>query len=205
MRATRHLSILFPTALVLITLGTASAQTTIPITEQQVLYEMIGEFNNSGAASQQYGYLSGVTGLGNVFSSSTTKDETTALFTFVTNATTFQVVNHGPFRIVDRTGTTTIYLNNGPSDFTNPATFSQGMPIQVSNYRQQVILNTLTNTFVTVHSNTVTGLETFTLNGVAFRLGQLGKSYRTNYSGQVNTPGAVPSGWFAGTSIGSKN
>jgi hypothetical protein len=192
-------------AAVLLLITVASAQTTIPITEQQVLYEMIGEFNNSGAASQQYGYLSGVTGLGNVFSSSTTKDETTALFTFVTNATTFQVVNHGPFRIVDRTGTTTIYLNNGPSDFTNPATFSQGMPIQVSNYRQQVILNTLTNTFVTVHSNTVTGLETFTLNGVAFRLGQLGKSYRTNYSGQVNTPGAVPSGWFAGTSIGSKN
>jgi hypothetical protein len=115
------------------------------------------------------------------------------------------VVNNGPFRIVDRTGTTTIYLNNGPSDFTNPATFSQGMPIQVSNYRQQVILNTLTNTFVTVHTNTVTDVETFTLNGVAYRLGQLGKSFRTNYSGQSNPPGAVPSGWFAGTSTGSKN
>jgi hypothetical protein len=185
--------------------ATASAQTTIPITEQQVLYEVIGEFNNSGSASQQYGYLSGVTGFDNAFSSTTTKNETTALFTFVTNATTIQVVNHGPFRIVDRTGTTTIYLNNGPSDFTNPATFSQGMPIQVSNYRQQVILNTLTNTFLTMHTNTITDVETFTLNGVAYRLGQLGKSFRTNYSGQANSPGAVPSGWFAGTSTGSKN
>jgi hypothetical protein len=191
--------------LFLISARVASAQTTIPITEQQVLYEMIGEFNNSGSASEQFGYFVDITGLDNVFSSTSTKNETTALFTFVTNATTFQVVNNGPFRIVDRTGTTTIYLNNGPSDFTNPATFRQGTPIQVSNYRQQVILNTLTNTFVTVHTNTVTDVETFTLNGAVYRLGQLGKSFRTNYSGQSNTPGAVPSGWFAGTSIGSKN
>jgi hypothetical protein len=204
MRGTRRVSLCLA-VLVLITAGAASAQITIPIAEEQVLYEAIGEFNNSGPASQQYGYLSSVTGLDNVFSSTTTKNETTALFTFVTNATTFQVVNHGPFRIVDRTGTTTIYLNNGPSDFSNPASFSQGMPIQASNYRQQVILNTLTNTFVTVHTNTVTDVETFTLNGVAYRLGQLGKSFRTNYSGQANTPGAVPSGWFAGTSTGSKN
>jgi hypothetical protein len=205
MRATRQVSFWLTAVLVFTAAATASAQITIPITEQQVLYEVIGEFNNSGSASQQYGYLSSVTGLGNAFSSTTTKNETTALFTFVTNATTIQVVNHGPFRIVDRTGTTTIYLNNGPSDFTNPATFSQGMPIQVSNYRQQVILNTLTNDFLTVHTNTVTDVETFTLNGVAYRLGQLGKSFRTNYSGQANTPGAVPSGWFAGTSTGSKN
>ena len=206
MQSMRHVTtVVLATVFVLISLGGASAQTTIPITEEQVVYEMIGEFNNSGLASQQYGYLSSVTGLDNAFSSTTSKNETAALFTFVTNATTFQVVNHGPFRIVDRTGTTTIYLNNGPSDFTNPATFSQGMPIQVSNYRQEVIINTLTNTFVTVHTNTVTDVETFTLNGVGYRLGQLRKSFRTNYSGQANTPGAVPSGWFAGTSIGSKN
>jgi hypothetical protein len=184
---------------------TSFAQVVLPIADEQVLYEMTGQFNNSGTASQQFGYLSSVTGLANAFSSTTTKNETTALFTFVTNATTVQVVNNGPFRIVDRTGTTTIYLNNGPSDFTNPASFSQGMPIQVSNYRQQVILNTGTNTFLTVHTNTVTHVETFTLDGVPYRLGQVGKSFRTNYSGQSNTPGAVPSGWFAGTSIGSKS
>jgi hypothetical protein len=155
--------------------------------------------------AQQFGYFADITGLNNVFGSPTTKNETTALFTFVTNATTFQVVNNGPFRIVDRTGTTTVYLNSGPSDFSNSATFSQGTPIQVSTYRQQVILNTLTNTLVTVHTNTITNVETFTLNGIDYRLGQLGKSFRTNYSGQSNTPGGVPSGWFAGTSIGSKN
>lgn len=60
------------------------------------------------------------------------------------------------------------------------------------------------NVFLTVHTNTVTHVETFTLNGVAYRLGQVGKSFRTNYSGQSNAPGA-PSGWFAGTSIGSRS
>jgi hypothetical protein len=204
MRAIRQISFWVAGALVLSMGVSASAQTTLPISEDQVVYEVIGEFNNTGLANQQFGYFADITGLDNIFSS-TTKNETTALFTFVTNATTFQVVNNGPFRIVDRTGTTTIYLNNGPSDFSNPATFSQGTPVQVSSYRQQVTVNTVTNTFVTVHTNTITDVETFTLNGVAYRLGQLGKSFRTNYSGQANTPGAVPSGWFAGTSIGSKN
>jgi hypothetical protein len=205
MRVTRQVSFWLAAASILITAAGASAQITLPIAEEQVVYELIGEFNNSGLASQQYGYLSSITGLDNAFSSTITKNETSALFTFVTNATTFQVVNHGPFRIVDRTGTTTIYLNSGPSDFNNPVSFSQGTPIQVSSYRQQVIINTLTNTFVTVHTNTVTEVGTFTLNGVAYRLGQLGKSFRTNYSGQNNTPAATPTGWFAGTSTGSKN
>lgn len=204
MRAIRRISLWAAGALVAIGLNGA-AQITLPISEQQVLYEMTGEFNNSGTASQQFGYFANITGLDNVFSSTSIKNETTALFTFVTNATTIQVVTNGPFRIVDRTGTTTIYLNNGPSDFTNPATFSQGTPIQVSTYRQQVILNTLNNTFVTVHTNTITDVETFTLDGTTYRLGQLGKTFRTTYSGQANTPGGVPSGWFAGTSIGSKN
>jgi hypothetical protein len=205
MRVIRRISLWAAGAFVLGMGLNAFAQITIPISEEQVLYEVIGEFNNSGLASQQFGYFADITGLNNVFGSSTTRNETTALFTFVANATTFQVVNNGPFRIVDRTGTTTVYLNSGPSDFSNSATFSQGTPIQVSTYRQQVILNTLTNTFVTVHTNTITSVETFTLNGIDYRLGQLGKSFRTNYSGQSNTPGGAPSGWFAGTSIGSKN
>ena len=79
MRGTRRVSLGFAAVLVLITAGVAWAQITIPITEEKVLYEAIGEFNNSGPASQQYGYLSSVTGLDNVFSSTTTKNETTAL------------------------------------------------------------------------------------------------------------------------------
>jgi hypothetical protein len=189
----------------------ASAQTTLPISEEGALYEFIGEYINSptvsGPNNLQFGYLSSITGLEDVFSSTTTKNETTALFTFVIQATNFQVVSHGPFRIVDRSGTMTIYLNNGPSDFTNPATFGQGTPIQVSSYRQTVILNTLTNTFVSINTHTITNVETFTLNGADYQLGQNNKKFRTNYSGQINAPGGIPTnnGWIASTAIGTKN
>jgi len=173
----------------------------IPVEENQVAYEFVGQFNNTPTTSQQFGYLSNVAGLDSVFSA-TPENETTAEFTFVTNATTDRVIANGPFRIVNRSGTTTIYLNNGPSDFANPATFSQGTPVQISSYRQQVILNTLTNSFVTLHTNVITSTTPFDLDGKAYRLGRWGSAFRTAYSGQSNTPGSVPSGWFGGNAIG---
>jgi hypothetical protein len=120
-------------------------------------------------------------------------------------ATTDRVIANGPLRIVNRTGTTTIYLNTPPSDFSSPASFSQGTPIQVSTYRQQVVLNTLTNAFVTTHMNTVTETHVFWLNGTNYRLGRVRETFRTSYSGQSNTPGAAPSGWFGGSAIGADN
>src|SRR5215831_1573275 len=151
------------------------------------------EFINNGPANLEFGHLANVAGLSSVFSSTTTKDETTALFTVVISANTFQVVNHGSSRITDRTGACTIYLNDGPSDFSNPASFSQGTPIQVSSYRQTVLVNTANNTFVSTNVHTITGLATFTLNGVNYRLGQWGKSYRSTYDGivDVNQPPVV--------------
>jgi hypothetical protein len=180
----------------------SEAATEIQIREDLNVFEFVGQFNNTPTTSQQFGYLSNIDGLSPIFSSSTPQNETTASFTFVTNATTDRVISNGPLRIVNRTGTTTIYLNNAPSDFTNPASFSQGTPIQVSNYRQQVILNTTTNSFGTVHMNTVTEADTFTLNGQVYQLGRIGDSFRTTYSGQQNTPGSTPSGWFAGYAVG---
>lgn len=177
--------------------------TTIKITEDQPALEFVGQFNNSGAASQQFGYLSDIQGLGPIFSGAP-ENETTANFTFVTNATTNVVLVNGPLRVVNRTGTTTIYLNNGPSDFSNPASFSQGIPIQVSNYSQQVFLNTLTGAFSTVHLNTITEAEQFALAGNMYRLGQVGKSFRTTYNGQANPVAGSPSGWFAGSAVGVK-
>ena len=208
MRATRQVSFWLTGILILTMAASASAQdvTTLPITDDRQLYEFIAEFINNGAANQQFGYLADINGLSSVFSSTTTKNETTALFTIVINANTFQVVNHGAFRITDRIGTATIYLNNGPSDFTNPASFSQGTPIQVSSYRQTAVVNTLNNTFVSTNTHIITSVETFTLNGVNYRLGQLGKSFRSTYSGVVglNQPPLV-TGWFAGTAVGIKN
>jgi hypothetical protein len=117
----------------------------------------------------------------------------------VTNATTDRVIANGPFRIVNRTGTTTIYLNTSSLRLQQPEFLSQGTPIQVSTYRQQVVLNTLTNAFVTTHMNTVTETRAFWLNGRSYRLGRVSETFRTSYSGQSNTPCAVPSGWFAET------
>ena len=180
----------------------AQSVTEVQLFQDQVVYEFVGQFNNNGAASQQFGYLSKINGLDGIFSAEP-ENETTALFTFVTNANTDRVIVNGPFKILNRTGTTTIYLNTPPSDFSNPATFSQGTPIQVSDYRQQVIVNTVTNSFQTEHTNTVTSSKSFSLNGNTYRLGRLGAAFRTNYSGQVN-PTAPPSGWFAGNAVGIK-
>jgi len=181
----------------------AQTITTIKIAEYQPALEFVGQFNNSGVASQQFGYLSDIQGLGPIFNGSP-QNETSANFTFVTNATTNVVFVNGPLRTINRTGTTTIYLNNGPSDFSNPASFSQGTPIQVSTYSQQVFLNTLTGAFSTVHLNTITQTETFALAGNMYRLGQTGKSFRTTYNGQVNPVAGSPSGWFSGSAVGVK-
>jgi hypothetical protein len=183
--------------------GSLAAQTKlIPMLEDQNVLEFVGQFNNTATTSQQFGYISRIEGLNDTFNG-TPQSEATALFTFVTNATTDRVIANGPLRTVNRTGTTTIYLNTPPSDFTNPASFSQGTPIQVSNYRQQVVLNTLTNAFVTTHINTITETHSFWLNGTTYRLGRVGDAFRTSYSGQGNTPGAVPSGWFGGNAVGA--
>jgi len=87
--------------------------------------EFVGQVNNTPTTSQQFGYLSNIEGLSSIFSSSTPQNESTALFTFFTNATTDRVISDGPLRIINRTGTTTIYFNSTASSFGNPASFSR--------------------------------------------------------------------------------
>jgi len=202
---TRLRSVLLAAGIAILAAGSLAAQTkVISMTEDQNVLEFVGQFNNTPTTSQQFGYVSRIEGLDETFSGNP-QSEATALFTFVTNATTDRVIANGPFRIVNRTGTTTVYLNTPPSDFTNPASFSQGTPIQVSNYSQQVVLNTLTNSFVTTHMNTITETSAFWLNGKRYRLGHVGEKFRTSYSGQSNTPGATPSGWFGGSAVGASD
>lgn len=202
---THFRSFLAMVGLTISSFGTLAAQTTIiPMTEDHNVLEFVGQFNNTPTTSQQFGYLSRIEGLEDTFNG-TPQNESSASFTFVTNATTDRVIANGPLRIVNRTGTTTIYLNTPPSDFSNPVSFSQGTPIQVSTYRQQVVLNTLTNAFVTTHMNTITNSSAFWLNGKRYRLGRVGETFRTRYSGQSNTPGAVPSGWFGGNAVGASD
>src|SRR5690242_10385137 len=93
-----------------------------------VQMELIGEVINSApgvspATSLQFGYISRINGIDNVFTG-IPQNETTAIYTFVTHATTTRRTVNGPLVILAREGTTTIYCNNAPKgDFSNPESF----------------------------------------------------------------------------------
>lgn len=161
-----------------------------------IALELVGQVLNvpMTPTSNQYGYLSAVDGIDSVFTG-TPHNETTALFTFFTVATTMQVINNGNLRIVNRTGTTTIYLDEAPNgNFADPGTFADGTPILTMSLKQQVILDLVENTFTTVNVNTVTSAASFTVNGSQFRLGQPRDQFRTFISGRGNTTG-TPAGF----------
>jgi hypothetical protein len=203
MRAKHQLLALAVVAL--LTCGVMAAQdqpVLVPISEDRPALEFVGQFINSGTSSQQFGYLSNIRGLNQIFSG-TPQNETTAMFTFFTQATTVQVITDGSVRVVHRVGTTTIYYNPNPAgDFNNPSSFQQGTPISVSNYSQQVVVDLVTGSFSTAHLNDITATSPFSLNGVQYQLGQVGRSFRTHYLGHVNSPGLLPSGWFGGYAVG---
>jgi len=174
----------------------------IPISEDHPSLEFVGQFINSGTSSQQFGYLSNIRGLNRIFTG-TTQNETTAMFTFFTQATTVSTITNGSVRVVHRVGTTTIYFNPNPAgDFNNPSSFQQGTPISVSNYGQQVVVDLVTGSFTTAHLNDITATTPFWLNRVQYQLGQVGRSFRTHYLGHANSPGLLPSGWFGGYAVG---
>jgi hypothetical protein len=179
--------------------GQSEGAPKIKTPEGDIALELIGQVQNIPMTpnSNQYGYLSSVNGIDSVFTS-TAHNETTALLTFFTVATTTQVINNGNLRIVDRTGTTTIYLDDVPNgNFSDPSTFADGTPILTMSLKQQVILDLVENTFTTVNINTVTSESGFTVGGSKFRLGEAGDQFRTFISGRVNTTG-TPAGFVIG-------
>jgi len=156
-----------------------------------VALEIIGQVQNIPATplSNQYGYLSAIDGIQDVFSS-TTHNETTALFTFFTEAHTDSVITNGKLRVVNRTGTTTIYLDQAPNgNFADPNTFRDGTPVLTKSLRQQVILDLVENTFTTVNINTVVSASAFQLGGEAFQLGKDRNQFRTSINGRANDTG----------------
>jgi hypothetical protein len=192
-------------AIAMLTCGAMAAQdqpVLVPISEDRPALEFVGQFINSGLSAQQYGYMANIKGLSPIFSGAT-QNETAAMFTFFTQATTVRVITNGPLKIINRVGTTTIYYNPNPAgDFTNPTSFQLGTPILTSDYTQQVVQDTVTGAFTTVHLNTITATSPFTLGGTQYQLGQVGRIFRTNYTGHANTPGLLPSGWFGGYAVG---
>jgi hypothetical protein len=163
----------------------------------QILMEYVGQVINgtpTPASSNQFGNLDGVAGV-----------DPSLQFTFYTEATTVKAVANGPLRIVDRTGTTTIYLASTPGDFSNPDSFRSGMPVQISTLRQQVIVDTSTGAFTVVNINTITTTTGFLSDGHEVHLGEARQSFRTVLNGHLNAPGMLPTGWFGGYALGNKD
>jgi hypothetical protein len=165
--------------------------------------ELVGQVSNVPMTpiSNQYGYLSFVAGIDPVFTSSP-HNEKTARFSFNTEATTTQVINNGNLRIVDRIGSTTIYLDEVPNgDFAVPNTFADGTPVLTMSLRQQVILDLVENTFTTVNINRVMSVSAFEINGQHLRLGQVGDQFRTSISGRGNSTGTLADFVIAGYTV----
>jgi hypothetical protein len=163
----------------------------------QILMEYVGQVINGSptpTSSNQFGNLQAVS-----------RVDPSLQFTFYTQAETVKVVANGPLRIVDRMGTTTIYLTSAPGDFSNPDSFRSGTPVQVSTLRQQVIVDTSTGAFSVVNINTITSATEFLSGGEEVQLGEAGQSFRTVLNGRLNTPGMSPTGWFGGYAVRTKN
>jgi hypothetical protein len=163
----------------------------------QILMEYVGQVINgtpTPASSNQFGNLQAVSGV-----------DPSLQFTFYTQAETVKAVANGPLRIIDRTGTTTIYLTSAPGDFSNPDSFRSGSSVQVSTLQQQVIVDTSTGAFTVVNVNTITSATEFLSDGEEVQLGKVGQSFRTVLNGHLNAPGMSPTGWFGGYAVRNKD
>lgn len=154
-----------------------------------VAFELIGQVRNpSPTTSMQYGFLSRINGIDlDLIFSASPHSESTALFTIFTEATNTQVINNGQLRIVNRTGTTTIYFDPSHGDFSNPDSFRDGTPILTATLKQQVILDTFEGTFTATNINTVTSATPFTVGDDRFQVAKTGDQFRTSINGRGNT------------------
>lgn len=166
--------------------------------------ELVGQFRNSPpgvtpATHVHYGYLSYIRGV-SVFKGSA-QNEGTALFTFFADAATPRVIPNGPLRIVTRVGKLRIYRDpSTDGDFARPDSFRDGTPVLVARFRQEVVNNTVTGAFTTFHQNTIVSTKPFPTGRRSVRLGRVGATFRTFFSGHGNMPGP-PSGFFGGYAV----
>jgi hypothetical protein len=167
-------------------------------------FEFVGQFVNSPpgvtpATHTHYGYLSYIRGV-RAFRA-TPAGEATALFTFSADATTVRVIANGPLRIVTRVGRLTIYRDaSGNASFGRPETFADGTRVLVATFRQQVVLDAVTNAFTTFHQNTITSTRPFAAGGGRVQLGRVGQSFTVAFSGHGAMPGP-PSGYIGGYAV----
>lgn len=165
-------------------------------------YEVVGQVLNASAAqSFQYGYLNLIPGIDRITTATgVAVSEATALFTFFNDTATERVINNGPIRIVDRTGTGAIYFGSGGATFGTPDSFRSGTPVQTYRLRHQVVIDTSTGYFTTLFEITITSVETVQIDGESHRLGHKGGVYRLSVSGKLASP--TPSAYIAGAADG---
>ncbi len=165
-------------------------------------YEVVGQvLNPSASQSFQYGYLNLVPGIDRITTSNGVAiSEATALLTFFNETATERVINNGPIRIVDRTGTGAIYFGSGNAAFETPDTFRNGAPVQSYRLRHQVVIDTSTGYFTATFEITITSVRTFQIDGESHRLGNRGGVYRLNIYGKLASP--TPSAYIAGLADG---
>jgi hypothetical protein len=181
--------------------------TPIQFVDDRIVFELLGQVINFATpaplgSSIQYGYLTRVRGIANVFGGSP-QNETTALLTFFNEATTTQTNISGPLLIpTRRNGTTTIFLNSAPASFADPDSFRSGIPVLTSTLHQQAVVDTATGAFTAVFDNTITWAARFTIDGREFKLGRKGQAFRTTLTGHLN-PTPPPLGYFGGYSVGA--
>ena len=166
--------------------------------------ELVGQFQNSPAGVTpathvHYGYVSYIRGL-SVFQGAA-QDQSTALFTFYADAATPRVIPNGPLRVVTRVGRFTIYRDASTNgDFARPASFRDGTPVLVAQFRQQVVTDTVTESFTTFHQNTIVSARPFAVVSGRVQLGRVRDTFQTFFSGHLTMPGP-PSGVFAGYAV----
>ena len=162
--------------------------------------EFVGQVvNPTPATSNQFGYLTYLRGVDQLFSGPD-QGANTARFTFFNETNTVSVLNHGPLRIITREGTTTIYLSGG-ADFANPDSFRAGTPLQTSQLRHVVVLNTTDNSFTTIFENVITSVSGVHVVDGVIQFGRVGQMFRTTVLGQIVAP-IPPNGWIAGFAVG---
>ncbi len=173
------------------------------LSAQQIGYEIVGQvLNPSAQQSLQYGYLNFIKGLDRITTTpGAAVSEATALFTFYNDTATERVINNGPVRVIDRTGTGAIYFDSGNSDFANPDTFRKGIPVQNFTLRHQVVIDTSTGYFTATFDITITSAKAFQIDGKTYILGRRRGVYRLNVFGKLaaQTP---PSAYIAGVANG---
>lgn len=169
-----------------------------------VQFEFVGQvLNPSANASIQLGYLTFISGVSGIeLFNAGPQNETTALLTFYNDTFTERVINNGPLRIINRVGTTTIYLDAAPDgDFARPDSFRDGVPVQTSELKHQVIIDTITGAFTTTFVNTIISSDYFGLGSQNVLLGKVGQKFRMTVFGHTNTA-SPPAAHIAGFAVG---